>query len=667
LDSLSVTPSAPEGWGVERNFTVTVTDDAADTVTVYLWEKAASGEWTQIGAPKNCNPCDGTILSWTYNYTCSNFSAESARNFKFNATDLDGNIKENSSAPGITLQKDNIQVDYISGNFSTATLFTPAEFVLRVNDTDIGGYVITNTLNMKFNITTDNDNNSVIDGSNMTQADGYIYYSFLPDGRYDAGTRYWFGFSESESCYYDNGSSEYVVIINVNWPPIYQNEKVNNLTSGAIAGWGTEWNFSVTIMDNENDDVNVTLQIYNGTEWNDIEKQECPECGSWTQKDFFTTFDCSFEPESVKYRFFIEDNMSNVNTTTEHSFDIAKEKVNVKYIYGNSSIANRSAGQTDLLIFRMQDENGTYLSDFGTKFYVTTDGSNPYSDETYTNTTNSTGYTHLSFNPSCLNDYSGAPKFMVDEQQWKVTVNDSELGCYQQNDSYDTIKTNLFVHGDIAPVLSKPRLHSDPTGDNFTQEENIDFLGYTVDDCGDSLTLNTTVESGEVKFYINQSPATGYNCTDDIELVGSNAYSCTMPTSITTDKGWYNATLYVNKSMYYNNFTLYSGDPGLFFMNAIQKLESPTGTPSAEGWGYTDWNFSIIASSGDPDVTYNVSVMLSQTPPPSETDKCEAPTCINQTVTDCKYPDCVDRLTYWYRNFTASDIGTWYYGITGIL
>ncbi|MCK5373409.1 MAG: hypothetical protein KAJ20_03660, partial [Candidatus Aenigmarchaeota archaeon] len=408
LENPSVTPSIPEGWGVERNFSINVTDDSADTVTVYLWEKAASGEWKQIGTPNNCNPCDGTILSWAYNYTCSNFSVESARNFKFNATDLDGNIKENSSAPGITLQKDNIQVDYISGDFSTATLFTPAEFVLRVNDTDLGGYVILNTLNMKFNITTDDLNNSLIDGSNLTQADGYIYYSFLPDGDYDAGNRYWFGFAESEACYFDNESSNYTVIINVNWPPIYQNEKVNDVTFGATAGWGTEWNFSVTIMDGESDDVNVTLQIYNGTEWNDIEEQECLACGSWTQKDFLTTFDCSFEPESVKYRFFIKDNMSNTNTTAEHNFDIAKEKVNVEYIYGNSSIANRSESQTNLLIFRMQDENGTYLSDFGTKFYVTTDGSNPYSDETFTNTTNSTGYTHLSFNPTCLNDYSGA-------------------------------------------------------------------------------------------------------------------------------------------------------------------------------------------------------------------------------------------------------------------
>ncbi|MCK5043131.1 MAG: hypothetical protein KAR51_03815, partial [Candidatus Aenigmarchaeota archaeon] len=89
LENPSVTPSIPEGWGVERNFSINVTDDSADTVTVYLWEKAASGEWKQIGTPNNCNPCDGTILSWAYNYTCSNFSVESARNFKFNATDLD--------------------------------------------------------------------------------------------------------------------------------------------------------------------------------------------------------------------------------------------------------------------------------------------------------------------------------------------------------------------------------------------------------------------------------------------------------------------------------------------------------------------------------------------------------------------------------------------------
>ncbi|MCK4967457.1 MAG: hypothetical protein KAS12_00250, partial [Candidatus Aenigmarchaeota archaeon] len=288
------------------------------------------------------------------------------------------------------------------------------------------------------------------------------------------------------------------------------------------------------------------------------------------------------------------------------------------------------------------------------------DGSNYYSDDTFSNKTNSTGYAHLNFNPTCLNDYAGAPKYLTGSQKWKIDINSTESTCYQQNDSDDTYTTTLSVFGNIYPTLTKPKLHSDTGGTNFTQEDNIDFLGYTTDDCGDSLTLNITSSSNEIKFYINQS-AVGYNCTQGVDLVGSNAYSCTLPTSINTNKGWYNATIYVNKTNYYANNTLAFGDAGLFFMNPIKKLETPNGTPASEGWGYQNWNFSVIASSGDPDNTYNLSVMLSQTPPPTQSDKCEAPTCINQTITDCVYPDCVDKITYWYRNFTASDVGTWYY------
>ncbi|MCK5333475.1 MAG: hypothetical protein KAJ24_03105, partial [Candidatus Aenigmarchaeota archaeon] len=85
LENPSVDPGNG-GWGAQRNFTINVTDDATDTVTVYLWEKESGGNWAQIGSD-SCNPCSGTVMSFLYNYTCTQKQAMGTRYYMFNATD----------------------------------------------------------------------------------------------------------------------------------------------------------------------------------------------------------------------------------------------------------------------------------------------------------------------------------------------------------------------------------------------------------------------------------------------------------------------------------------------------------------------------------------------------------------------------------------------------
>ncbi|MBS3166486.1 hypothetical protein J4444_05165, partial [Candidatus Woesearchaeota archaeon] len=266
---------------------------------------------------------------------------------------------------------------------------------------------------------------------------------------------------------------------------------------------------------------------------------------------------------------------------------------------------------------------------------------------------------NLSFNATCLSEYSGAPKFGVGEQQWKALVNDSELSCYYQNDSYNTIPRKLYVWGDIRPSAAKPKYHYESGGSNFTQEGTIAFLGSSVDDCGDSLTLNISNVSKEVIFYAlhPEADANTYVCNITTELIGGNAYSCDLPTSLNTQKGWYNVSFAANKSYYYPNTTFKTGDPGVFYMGSLKRLVTPIIAPTTEGWGKRNWNFSIIASSGDPDIVYNLSLLMGQTPPPSAS--CEPPECSNETTRDILSDISVTR--YWYRNFTSNQQGTWYY------
>jgi len=125
--------------------------------------------------------------------------------------------------------------------------------------------------------------------------------------------------------------------------------------------------------------------------------------------------------------------------------------------------------------------------------------------------------------------------------------------------------------------------------------------------------------------------------------------------------GWYNTTMFASKTYHYSNSTVNTGIPlgrsSLFYLFPKLKLEEPSGLPKSQGWGYSNWNFSIKVSSGDPYKVYNTSLLLSQTPPP--TTKCEAPYCLNQTPTECL--NCIDSVKYWYRNFSYTEIGRWYY------
>ena len=63
---------------------------------------------------------------------------------------------------------------------------------------------------------------------------------------------------------------------------------------------------------------------------------------------------------------------------------------------------------------------------------------------------------HFNFNATCAGDYTGAPKFLVGGQQWKVTVNDSRITGYDQNDSSTYLATNSSVYGDIGLGVNNP-------------------------------------------------------------------------------------------------------------------------------------------------------------------------------------------------------------------
>ncbi|NIM46747.1 MAG: hypothetical protein GTN40_01145, partial [Candidatus Aenigmarchaeota archaeon] len=166
----------------------------------------------------------------------------------------------------------------------------------------------------------------------------------------------------------------------------------------------------------------------------------------WQQLNFSKRYNCS--DIGTNYYFFNATNYNGTtNTTSIQTFTVTKDNVTFNYIEGHNSTANRTGIQTTLLSFQAKDLNGTNLSSFPIKYSITTNNVTYYTDNNFIVITDSSGYANLSFNATCANDYSGAPKFLVGDQQWKAEVNDTELSCYYNNDTSNFLYRNLTVMG----------------------------------------------------------------------------------------------------------------------------------------------------------------------------------------------------------------------------
>ncbi|MCH8003655.1 MAG: hypothetical protein IH934_03400 [Nanoarchaeota archaeon] len=652
-----------DGWGSTFNFSIKVTNPTNIT-NVSLWRRLAGQTYQQIDDYKLCHNCsgiDGDYLNWTVSFACSDIGEWE---FKFNATDGGPGIYNYSTEASATsirnecvdvgndctfeIGRDAVNLTLISEDPSSASDASGTTFELQAFDIHRGLFNITNTLEIEFNVskTTLIDFKNV--DANTTNTSGNVRLGFLPDSDFTTGTRKWYGFVDTavSSCYnYNRSEPDFTVeITTANNDPVASDETVNGVTSGFTGGWGESWNFSVFVRDPEGDDFNVSLEVDAGPGgFVELDKKLCNDtiqpCSTSSLFNFSIKFGC-FNISSAQYRFRINDNSTNEITTTARSFTIEKNDIEFVNISGNNSIANRLSNQTDLLTVRINDtDNSSYVdADVNVSFFVKLDGTNFDSGEINI-TTNATGHASYDFNATCT-----PSKHLVGSQDWEIRVTNSI--CYKDTTS-ETF--NLSIKGDIGLAITTP----DGTK-NFTQEGTISYLGATEDDCGAALATT-------VVYHANTTPTSGISC-GTITQVGENAFTCDNVTTIVTKKGFYNVTMFASAADHFDNFTQKNisddTNSGLFFLFPVKKLETPTGTPAAGGWGRPDWNFSTIASSGDPDITINVTFFMEKATP-NPTTECRAPTCVNQTNTTCI--NCIDFTLYWNRTFTSDEQGQWFF------
>ncbi|MEM5878331.1 MAG: hypothetical protein QXF12_05625, partial [Candidatus Aenigmatarchaeota archaeon] len=414
---------------------------------------------------------------------------------------------------------------------------------------------------------------------------------------------------------------------------------VSKETGTSSGSWGYNFTFNISVRVS-NSDTNTNICSYfskTGSEpW--IQIGSCqnynapgPTVGSWQNYTYEFDPSCDDIGSPVFVKFNATNNAGTINST-QALFTITKDKIIFENVVGNNTETRRGKTST-LLALRTRDLNGTLVNNLPLTFYVTLDGS--IYDAGYTTSTNASAYANYYFQASC------SPKYQVGLQKWRAVL--SNNNCYQDNNTETSFGLTVNVTGDIILSFVRPDGFS-----NFTQEQEIPFLGATSDDCNDPLTPT-------IRYFINKS-STSIECTD-ISQVGSNAFTCEVPTTINTPMGWYNASMYAIRDQHYTNYTNNLGNPGLFYLYPIKKLLQPYAYPTTEGWGYQNWNFSINVSSGDSENVLSASIYMAQFWPPITL--CPSNICLNQTPLECA--NCIGSTKYWYRNFTAYDQGTWYY------
>ncbi|MFH8092821.1 MAG: hypothetical protein QXM38_02680, partial [Candidatus Aenigmatarchaeota archaeon] len=425
--------------------------------------------------------------------------------------------------------------------------------------------------NDQFNPTLDEGNGIY----NCTFPASQIYSEDWPTG--------WYNVTINATKQYYNDSETYVEqdSFRISTAPELSNAIVISEEGSNVGGWGEVWQFSVDIIDPDNDNSTVYLWLnltgdwvlYNQTYWrNGIDPSTIT---------FYNTFNCSgLASLGTKFfKFNASDNYGYRDEITS-SFTLQPDDVEVYVTGTNGQPINREGFNEIELSAWILDIDRDYVpvgEGVNARIRITTNASDPNSWSDFETTTNSSGYARRIIDPDCT--------YSVGIQTWRAEVyNDA---CYKTAYDQDTIT----VVGNIYNSLLAPEQYSSyPTG-------TLVAINYsTTSDC-------TNVRSDETP-YINVTPtieisltgATWEQCSPITNNYG--IYNCTWNSSykppgywdikLTSSKQYYNT----KQTVYQDWFEIYNANP--------TNTSVPTVTPSIGGWG-TVYNYSVQLLDTDGD------------------------------------------------------------------
>ena len=292
LESPTVSPYPSGPWGIRPfNFSVFVTDEDNDTVTIGLWLRKDLGVW-KLEDTQQCSQCNNFEVFYQRNFTCNATLNEVGDwYFKANATDISG-FANQSLIVSFNVTREPILIEHYLGNNSiinrndtkpnnTARLAVQIkDFLLNQNvtviDTNKVRFVLTNS--STYEIT-----------SNLNSTAEYYYIDFNPDCSYSTGIYSWEVNVSQDSCYADNTSSETLLIKIVGDlnPKVVFPDGSKNFTEGEI----------IELVGNLSDDCNNLVGdanvYFNLTNLRTNEWFRCPSSGYATFNG--THYNCSWD------------------------------------------------------------------------------------------------------------------------------------------------------------------------------------------------------------------------------------------------------------------------------------------------------------------------------------------------------------------------------------
>ncbi|MEM5855473.1 MAG: hypothetical protein QW472_04125, partial [Candidatus Aenigmatarchaeota archaeon] len=371
-------------------------------------------------------------------------------------------------------------------------------------------------------------------------------------------------------------------------------------------GWGSVFNYSVYVSDEENDEVSCLLYVNTTGDFvfKGLNKTSTPGLCNVIVNDFT----CQ-DQSNASFYFIINDTFNRVNTSeifgVTQGPNIIKNSVSITLIQGNGAKVNRSdsnpIGNKTKLILKVNDttRNSVPLENTNGSIWITYDSSNFYS---YFLQTNSSGYFNFDFDPDC--------EYQVGKQYWiAAVINDA---CYETKYTNSTPSENYTVDviGDLTLEIISPKgekyLRS-----NYPDGQNVNLTARITSDC----SAEGGLSDAQTNFILTQG-STVKTCSP-IESLGEGYYNCTLNTSDFSAKGWnvtFNASRqFFNSKSITDVFQIWQKG---FWVETKPVLTTDfsyvsynsTGHVGDGGWGEL-WVFWVNASDEDED-TLKVSMYV---------------------------------------------------------
>ena len=477
-------------------------------------------------------------------------------------------------------------------------------------------------------------------GSNIyyCPSSGYVtnetgnFYNCTWDSSGKAGG--WYNVTmESSKDYYINGSYTRENAFFLITPVVLSNPQVSYPGDGS---WGELHNFSVIV--NHYADVNVCLleRISPSDPWS---VTECKFVSSPNNKlvNFTRYYTCSdYQTASLRYFAFNASEPGVPETYSETSPQthvLTKDDIAFNYVLGNESSVNRNGSYTTKFVLRVNDtdRNQPAYTILGalTKpqvWFKIHNGTDYITDGS--NTTNSSGYVEYNFDPTCSYD--------AGKRSWYAYT--SADSCYK--DASSSI-FNVTIVGELIPNVTFP------DGQTYYRELYlyIPIYGNVVDECNLHNITNALVNFTAISVGFGNQ----FECLPVNDL-NNGTYNCTF-NATDVPEGWYNVRMNATNVTYYNSGTslkqssfriIHIWQPPVLELSLIH-------TENDWGWG-ENLTFKVNVSDVNAE-DVNVSLWLSSD---------------NQTWSYVDSKICYNcgaktELTFYYKGFSCSDIGTKYF------